>query len=334
LNIKELIEHIRTSAQLAAVLEASGWPKPGNVHRTASRLDARYEHFLAGSIALGSPIGEAAMKGAMAARDRLEISRIGVGRIVRKTVQAVSRSHSGGNTHLGICLLFVPLAAAAAKTYIEREIIEPKGLKRSIGEIMQLTTHIDAVEVYRAISLVSSLHVLGRIENSSLPDLYDNQAERKILKEKISLFRVMKEAASYDTIARELVTAMGISFDVGYANLIETFKSTNDINIATVHTFLRILSKVPDTLIARKVGLRKVSDVRKAVRIGLRETRWISGIAGKCLDMGGLTTKEGTDLIWEFDRKLQSLGRDYNPGTTADLTAAALMIALLSGLKI
>jgi len=49
--------------------------------------------------------------------------------------------------------------------------------------------------------------------------------------------------------------------------------------------------------------------------------------------MGGLTTREGTSLIWKFDKKLQSLGEDYNPGTTADLTAAALMIAFLLGLK-
>lgn len=333
MNLKELIEHIKVSAQLAAVLEASGWPKPGNVHRTVNHPGTRYEHFLAGSIALGSPIGEAASRGAMAARGILEISKIGVGRIVRKTVQAVSKSHNGGNTHLGICLLFVPLAAAAAKTYIEKERIEPDDLRRNVGKIMRFTTPMDAVEVYRAISLVGSPHVLGRMRNDEVPDLYDKQARKRILEEEISLFKVMEEAASYDTIAKELVTAMRISFNIGYTELIETFESTNDINTATVHTFLKILSKVPDTLIARKVGLRKVSDIRKAVEIGLRETQWISEMAEKCLDMGGLTTREGTNLIWEFDRKLQGLGEDYNPGTTADLTATALMIAFLLGLK-
>ena len=333
MNLKELIEHIKVSAQLAAVLEASGWPKPGNVHRTVNHPDTRYEHFLAGSIALGSPIGEAALRGAMAARGILEISKIGVGRIVRKTVQAVSKSHNGGNTHLGICLLFVPLAVAAAKTYVEEERIEPRDLRRNISKIMRFTTPMDAVEVYRAISLVGSPHVLGRMRNDEVPDLYDKRARKRILEEEISLFKVMEEAASYDTIAKELVTAMRISFNIGYTELIETFESTNDINTATVHTFLKILSKVPDTLIARKVGLRKVSDIRKAVEIGLRETQWISEMAEKCLDMGGLTTREGTNLIWEFDRKLQGLGEDYNPGTTADLTATALMIAFLLGLK-
>jgi len=70
LKLKDLIRHVRTSAQLAAILEASGWPKPGNVHRTMNHTDARYEHFLAGSIALGSSIEEAALKGSMAARGK------------------------------------------------------------------------------------------------------------------------------------------------------------------------------------------------------------------------------------------------------------------------
>jgi len=100
-----------------------------------------------------------------------------------------------------------------------------------------------------------------------------------------------------------------------------------------VHTFLRILSKVPDTFIARKIGLKRVSDVKDAVRIGKMETKWISEMAEKALSLGGLTTKEGTSFLWKFDNKLQSLGGDYNPGTTADLTASSLMIALLSGLK-
>ncbi|HIE18211.1 TPA: ATP--dephospho-CoA triphosphoribosyl transferase CitG [Candidatus Bathyarchaeota archaeon] len=333
LKLKELIEHVRISAQLAAVLEVSGWPKPGNVHRTKDHSDARYEHFLAGSIALGSSIGEAARKGSMVAQDRLRISEIGVGKLVKKAVRTVAESHKGGNTHLGICLLFVPLAAAAAKTYVENGGILLNPLRRNVDEIMRSTTPMDAAEVYKAITLVSSPRGLGKVESNGTPDLYDKQARRKLLEEGISLFDVMEESSSYDTVARELVTGMEVSFKIGHTELIETFKRTCDINMATVHTFLRILSKVPDTFIARKIGLKKISNVKKAVEIGLNETRWISKMAERCLNLGGLTTREGSALLWEFDRKLQSLGKDYSPGTTADLTATALMIALLSGLK-
>ena len=333
MKIKDITRHVRASAQLAAILEASGWPKPGNVHRTTDHSDARYEHFLAGSIALGSSVEEAALKGIKTAKGRLDISKIGVGKLVKKAVRDIAESHNGGNTHLGICLLFIPLAAAAAKTYVEKGGIPLNDLRRNIDVIMRSTTPGDAAAVYEAIMLVGSPRGLGRVEGDEVPDVYDKQARRRIFEEGISLFDVMKESSSYDAIASELVTSMEVSFEIGYKELVETFKRTRDINTATVHTFLRILSKVPDTFIARKIGLKKVSDVKKAVRIGLNETAWISEMAERALNLGGLTTEKGRSFLWEFDRKLQSLGKDYNPGTTADLTAASLMIALLFGLK-
>ena len=46
------IDRIMLIAQLASALEASGTPKPGNVHRNADFHQTSFEHFLAGSIAL------------------------------------------------------------------------------------------------------------------------------------------------------------------------------------------------------------------------------------------------------------------------------------------
>jgi len=328
-----LIKHISSSAQLAAILEVSGCPKPGNVHRMRDHSDTRYEHFLVGSVVLGSSMEAAALKGLMVGKGRLKISRIEIGNLVKKAVSDIAKSHKGGNTHLGVCLLFVPLAAAAAKTCVESDEVSPTSLQSNVKEIMRSTTPRDAIAVYEAITLAGSPRELGRANGKYAPDLYDEQARRKIHEEGISLFDVMEESSSYDTVAKELVTGMDVSFKIGYKELMETFKNTSDINIATVHTFLRILSKVPDTFIARKVGLKKVSNIKKAVELGIRETKWISETAERVLNLGGLSTEKGKEAVWEFDRKLQSLGKDYSPGTTADLTAAALMIALLCGLK-
>lgn len=333
MNTKGLVRHVRSCAQLAAVLEVSGVPKPGNVHRTKQHPDARYEHFLVGSIALGSSAEEAALKGLLVARNRIDLSRIGVGRLVRKAVSDIAGSHHGGNTHLGVCLLFIPLAAAAAKSHIDAGDISPDVLRSNVKKIMELTTPKDAVAVYEGIALASSRHEMGKVDGDRAPDLYDERAKRKILADGVTLFDVMKQASSYDSIARELVTGMEISFEVGYRKMMETFDTSQDINMATVHTFLRILAVVPDTFIARKIGLKFDSDIRRAVDLGRKETIWISETAEGVLKLGGLTTKEGEAALWEFDRKLQSLGKDYSPGTTADLTAAALMIALLCGLK-
>jgi triphosphoribosyl-dephospho-CoA synthase len=324
---------VRDSAQLAAILEVSGWPKPGNVHRTANHLDTRYEHFLAGSVALGSSIEDATMKGIMVAREKLDVPKIGIGKLVKNAVLNIGKAHKGGNTHLGICLLFIPLATSAAKTYAETHEITPITLQHNMKEIMQKTQPQDAIHIYKVITMFSSSLQLGRVESKVAPDLYDKQAVRKILENKTTLFEIMKQASTYDTVAKELTNGLEISTQIGYKELIETYNQTNDINMAIVHTFLKILSKVPDTFIARKVGLKKVDEISKAVQIGLKETKWISKKAEKILKSGGLLTKGGTKLLWNLDRKLQEMGNKYSPGTTADLTATSLMIALLCGLK-
>lgn len=282
---------------------------------------------------MGSAVERAALQGIMAGKGTIDVSNIGVGKIVKQAVSDVKRWHSGGNTHLGVCLLFIPLAAAAAKTYIENEKIHPPSLRRNVKEIMRLTTPRDAVDVYEAIIMVSSLQELGRVKGMQAPDLYEADAKRKLLNEKVSLFEAMKTSSTWDTIAREWISGMEISFEVGYPTLMETFQCTNDINVATVHTFLRLLSESPDTFIARKVGLKETLNVRKAVEIGRRKTKWISETVGAILKMGGLTTEQGRAALHEFDQRLHSAGGELNPGTSADLTAASLMIAILCGLR-
>ncbi|RJS83977.1 ATP--dephospho-CoA triphosphoribosyl transferase CitG [Candidatus Bathyarchaeota archaeon] len=333
LRDKDIVEFVRSSAELAAVLEVSGWPKPGNVHRTRDHPDARYEHFLAGSIALGPSISIAARRGLMLAKGKIEASRVGLGRLIKKAVLDIVKFHYGGNTHLGASLLFIPLAVAASKTLFDNGEIRPEDLRNNVGQVIKATTARDAVKVYEAIASASSPRELGRLERGGIPDVYDEKAKEKLLERGITLYRVMEESSHYDTIAKELSTSMETSFNIGYKCIMEIFEETGDINTSTVHTFLKILSVVPDTFIARKVGLKKIRNIEEAVRLGIKETFWISDTAREILKLGGLTTDEGRRALWMFDKKLQGFGKDYNPGTTADLTAASLMIALLSGLK-
>jgi triphosphoribosyl-dephospho-CoA synthase len=74
-----------------------------------------------------------------------------------------------------------------------------------------------------------------------------------------------------------------------------------------------------DTFIERKVGKEK------ALGISIE--------AKKILELGGLETAVGKKSLAEFDKKLRSKGNSCNPGTTADLTAAALALATLSGYR-
>ncbi len=110
-----------------------------------------------------------------------------------------------------------------------------------------------------------------------------------------------------------------ITFDLGYPYFSEEMARFKDVNTATVHTFLKVLSQVPDTLIARKVGVEKAREV--------------SLEASKVLGAGGMVTAEGKKRLSEFDCSLRTLNHKFNPGATADLMTAVLAVALLMGMR-
>jgi len=130
------VNQIVIAAQLAAMLEVSGWPKPGNVHRTMDLPDTRFEHFLAGAAAMGPTLRSVALRGMKAGRDIIEVSEISVGKYVKQMASDIKNWHRGGNTHLGVSLLFIPLAAAAGKTYAENGKISAQRLRKNLEKVM------------------------------------------------------------------------------------------------------------------------------------------------------------------------------------------------------
>jgi triphosphoribosyl-dephospho-CoA synthase len=92
-----------------------------------------------------------------------------------------------------------------------------------------------------------------------------------------------------------------------------------DLNSSIVNSFLKVLSIHPDTFISRKIGVKKAQEV--------------SEDAKEILILGGTESTKGKDALIAFDKKLRKAGNDYNPGTTADITAAALALTTLSGYR-
>lgn len=342
MDIHETSVRVENAAQLASLLEVSGHPKPGNVHRTRDFPDLRYEHFLAGSVAIGEPVREAAAKGYKAGTEKLNLSKIGVGEKINQGVKEVKNSHQGGNTHLGMILLFIPLSAAAGKTLAENEKINTETLRNDFKQIMHSSTSEDSLEVYEAVEKSIDLEPkkgenaqsswLGDTEKTEL-SVGRKDTREKLSRENISLYEWMEVSAKWDGIARELTTNLEASFEIGYPEFTKTYEKHNDINIATVHTFLKILSKFPDTFIARKIGLEKTRDIAKAVDIGMEKAERVSRKAEKILEGGGLTTNQGEKGLKKLDEKLHKNSGKLNPGTTADITAASIMIGILDGLK-
>jgi triphosphoribosyl-dephospho-CoA synthase len=328
----EIADDVMRAGQLAAALEVCGWPKPGNVHRIADFPDAKFEHFIAGSISLGPTLRDSTFMGIAAGLNEIKASDIGVGELIKRAVVEMKAWHRGENTHLGVILLFVPTAAAAGMTLVDYEEMNVTSLRQSFKRVMESTTYQDAIEVYDAIMLANP-GGLGRVENKKAPDLTSKEAKQELVKRGLSLYDVMKVSAAWDTIARELTTALQITINTGYPTLKNIYTQTHDINIATVHTYLKLLSMFPDTFVARNVGLKYTLEISKAVEIGIKKAKDISSRAKKILQLGGLTTMEGREALFKFDNELRKQGKKLNPGATADLTAASLMIAILCGLR-
>jgi triphosphoribosyl-dephospho-CoA synthase len=310
--VAEKAGYVSRCLELAVLMEVSGYPKPGNVHRTADFPETRYEHFLASAVAVAPCFRMAAEQGIKVSDGKLVSSEVGVGNIIKDAVDRMLGCQSGGNTLLGAVILLVPLAAAAGMT---RNSFSLSELRRNVRVVVESTTPEDAVAVYEAIERVGP----GGLNKAKSFDVTDPDSKKKILDEGVTLFDTFKIASTYDSVASEWVHNYPITFILGYPYLVKQLEETKDINTSTVHTFLKILAKVPDTFISRKAGTAKA------------ET--ISAAAEQVLKAGGLTTPQGRSLLHELDNKLRDPTHKLSPGTTADITEAVLAINNLNGYK-
>ncbi|MCJ7761051.1 triphosphoribosyl-dephospho-CoA synthase, partial [Candidatus Bathyarchaeota archaeon] len=283
-----LLNHIMECAQLAAALEVSGYPKPGNVHRTSDFRDLHFEDFLASSIAIGPSMRRLAQRGYATFTGKLQLSEIRIGECIRDAVDESARWQKGLNTHLGTIILFSPVVAAAGSCG-SVEFISPKGLRQSVGNVVGATTREDAAHTFEAIAKMSP-QTLGRLPGIDAPDILE---KRQRTSPDTTLIEAMRYCAAWDSIASEWSTSFEIVFTIGYPELIEVFSETQNVNIAVVHTFLFLLSHFPDTFVTRKAGLKHTVYLDEAIRIGSPETAWVSKMAGEALKQGGLMTTNG-----------------------------------------
>ncbi len=310
----EKAQHISKCLQLAIMLEVSV-QKPGNVSFTSSFEKTRVEHFLASAVAAGSTFQEAAYLGTSVANKRLEVGKVGLGQLIKDCAVDVSSWQRGGNTILGTVMLFVPIAVAAGMTPTKEDyVLDFSLLRKNIDSAVKSTTAWDSVHLYEAVGIANP----SGLNDAPDLDVTNPASKERLLKENVGLFEVFKIASAYDDICYEWVNNYPVTFDLAYPYLIKQLES-KPLNIAVVNAFLKILSERPDTFIARKVGKEKALEV--------------SSDAKEVLELGGLETVKGKKSLAEFDKKLRSKGNSCNPGTTADLTAAALALCILNGYR-
>jgi len=314
INPREKAKHVSKCLELAILLEASA-NKPGNVNRTAGFENTRYEHFLASAVAIASSFECAAERGVLVSQGETHLGDVGLGRIIKDGTADVNAWQRGGNTLLGTAILLSPIAIAAGMTTVKEDVFRISKIRENVKLVVESTTPEDAINVYEAIKDASP----GGLGKVSEFDINDPGSINRIRKEKISLYQIFKIGSKYDTICSEWVNNYPITFDIAYPFLMEQTRQTDDLNAAIVHTFLKVLAECPDTLIARKTSLEK------ALEVSFR--------AKEILKSGGLETSSGKKNLREFDQELRKAGNLLNPGTTADIIAAALALTVLSGYR-
>ncbi len=310
----EKAKHISKCLELAILLEVSA-DKPGNVNFMVGFEGTRVEHFLASAVAATPSFEEAANRGIAVSEKRLSVNAVGMGQIIKKCVADINAWQKGGNTLLGTVILFVPIAVAAGMASVKGNFdFDFVRLRKNLSLAVESTTPEDAVHLYEAIDIAKP----GGLNGAPDLDVHDSHSKERLRKENVSLYQVFKIAAGYDDICAEWVNNYPITFDVAYPYLMKQLES-RDLNTAIVNTFLKVLSEHPDTFIARKAGYEKA--------------REISLEAKKVLELGGVETRKGRTSLRGFDRKLRESENLLNPGTTADITAAALALCTVGGYR-
>lgn len=276
---------------LACTLEASAL-KPGNVHPLVDYPDLSHAELVAAGGAIAGVLESA------------DSRRLGA--TIRAAV-ATSRGVTRSNANLGIVLAVTPLAAV------------PVGVSPTPVAVKAVLTTLDAADardIYAAIAV-------ARPGGMGVRERWDVAGEPPA-----DLLAAMRDAADRDRIAG----LWGHGYEPLFAGLVTDLDrelcAGHDLGTAIVRGFLQQLAREPDSLIARKHGTPVASAV--------------SARAGDVLAVGSAAWPEA---VRAFERDLWS-GRGFagfvpppggarpgtiNPGTTADLVAAALYVLLATG---
>ena len=227
-----------------------------------------------------------------------------LGTTIRSAVEA-TRRWTRSNTNLGIVLLLAPLARAALRSGEPAPSGARGALRERLARVLAETTVADATQVYAAIRQAGP----GGLGETAAEDVSDTPT--------VTLREAMALAADRDAVAREYVTDFALTFEVGVPAVRAARQEGLGWTEAAVEAYLTLLASTPDTHIARKLGQA--------------EAEAVSRRAGEVRAAGGTRSDVGRKALAALDAELRDPRNRRNPGTTADLTCAALFVVILEG---
>ena len=220
----------------------------------------------------------------------------GIGRTILDAITA-TRYVVQTNTNLGIVLLLAPLAAVPRDQPLT---------SASVHGVLGAMTGEDCRLVYEAIRIAQP----GGLGKADEMDVADEPPA--------SLLAAMRAAADRDLIARQYADDFRLVLDEALPLLIAGNEKGWSLTESIIHTHLQLLSQHADSLILRKCGPETAKQV--------------STIAGQVLAAGSPGDESYFEAVADFDFWLRADGHRRNPGTTADLIAAALFAGLRDNL--
>ena len=238
--------------------------------------------------------------GAVGSREGLSLAADpdgpGVGAAFETAIEGMS-GQRGGNTQFGALLLLVPLVRAAA-----RGDRSPGGVEAVVAE----TTVEDAAGFYRAFDHVDVSVADPPAEMDALDVRRGSGAVPALRERDLTLADVMERSADRDGVAREWTSGFERSFPA--ADRIAELDGPVADRAARV--FLELLAAEPDTFVVINHDEATAEAVRQRAAAALDGDADPDAMAAEFVERG------------------------INPGTTADLTAAALFLALRGGVEV
>jgi triphosphoribosyl-dephospho-CoA synthase len=288
-----------TFVAAACLLEASSI-KAGNVHPQANFDDMDYTHFRLSAEVTGKAV------------DQLLRSQAGIDPSIRSTsvgdcifeMAIATKQRVGVNTNLGTLILLGPLIVASQQRLTS--VVDIDELRRSVANVLANLSPRDAERVYQSIQVANP----GGLGKSNQMDA-NNEPPANILD-------AMRFAQHKDDVAKQWVT----DFEVVFA-LAKRLRDFVDSQTLKGRNWFEAISSVQieylaanfDSLIARKNAPDIAADVQRR--------------ASQLLSVRSTSSIDYQQKWNEFDDFLRADSNRRNPGTTADLLAAALYVAIV-----
>ncbi|TWT74004.1 triphosphoribosyl-dephospho-CoA synthase [Allorhodopirellula solitaria] len=286
------------AVRMACVLEATA-PKVGNVHPAAHFHDLNYTHFVSAADATASMLA-----------DLSDVDRVGA--VIHSAVTA-SVVATGTNVNLGILLLLGPLLSSEPDWQRDRTHTHSERLTMWQSQTAEQVARIDPHQGALIASAISGAGA-GGLTDASLGNDHPLDVNGNH-RDSYDILAAMRLAASRDRIAAQYAGGFRDLFQHVVPALQHSVASSGDLLSGIVLAHINLIADSGDSLIARKCGQA--------------ESDRVARLAKECLDtMARQGERQRVESIRRFDKVLRADGNRLNPGTTADLIAAAIYVLI------